>query len=118
MKRVLAILALVAALFAVSACNYDVNLSVTASASLIYPNGDQIHIDPVTYDGFHTKRLTDTDLENIFVDLTQHVIHDFGSAILDLSIYDNIGGKHLRDESYGVVFNSNSGHYDFAELFY
>lgn len=118
MKRLLALLSLVAALLAVSACNYDVNLSVTASANLIYPNGDQIRIDPVTYEGFHSKHLTDNDLENIFVDLTQHVIHDFTSAVLDLSIYDEIGGKHLRDETYGVVYNSGTGHYDFAEMEY
>lgn len=118
MKRVLALLSLVAALLAVSACNYDVNLSVTASALLYYPNGDQIPIAPVTYEDFHTKRLSNTDLENIFLDLTQHVIHDFTSAVLDLSLYDEIGGKHLRDETYGVVYNSGTGHYDFAEMEY
>lgn len=117
MKRVLALLALVAALLCVSACNYDVNLSVTARAQLYYDNLDVIDIAPVTYDNFHSNRLTDTDLENIFIDLTQHVIHDFRTAYLYLDIYDEIGGKHLRSETYAVVYNSNSGHYDFAEVF-
>ena len=116
MKRALALLGLVAALFLAVGCSYDVDLSVTASADIIFDNGDLIHVDPVTYGGFHHKSLSDADLENIFLDLTQHVVQDFRTAFLNVSLYDEIGGKHLRDETYSVIYNSRTGHYDFAEL--
>ena len=116
MKRVLALLSLVCALFVASACHYDVNLSVQADAELTYANGDVLRIDPVLYEGFHHKRLTDNDLEEIFIDLTQHASPDFTTAVLHLELYDEIGGKYLHDETYGVVYNSHTGHYDFANL--
>ena len=117
MKRVLALLTLVCALFVVSACHFDVNLSVEADAALTYANGDVIRIDPVLYEGFHHKHLTDYDLEDIFIDLTKNVSGSFIAAELHLAVYDEISGKYLRDEDYGVVYNAHTGHYDFAELF-
>lgn len=117
MKRVLALLTLVCALFVVSACHFDVNLSVKADATLTYANGDVIRIDPVLYEGFHHKHLTDYDLEDIFIDLTKNVSDSFIAAELHLAVYDEISGKYLRDEDYGVVYNAHTGHYDFAELF-
>ena len=115
MKRALALLSLVAAFFLATACNYEVNLSVTASAELYYDNLDVVRVGPVTYGSFHRKYLSDTDLENILVDLTQHVVRDFRTAVMDLEIYDEISGKYLRDETYSVVYNSRTGHFDFAE---
>jgi hypothetical protein len=116
MKRVLALLSLVCALALASACHSDVNLSVDASAELTYANGDVIRIDPVLYEGFHHSRLTDNDLEDIFIDLTKHASLDFMTAVLHLEIYDVFSGKHLRDETYGVVYNAHTGHYDFADM--
>jgi hypothetical protein len=116
MKRILALLSLVCALAFASACHYDVNLSVKADAELTYANGDVIRIAPVLFEGFHHNRLTDNDLEKIFIDLTQHASSDFTTAVLHLEIFDEIGGKPLRDETYGVVYNSRSGHYDFADM--
>ena len=116
MKRVLVILSLVAALFVANACTFDTELSVTASAELIYGDFDMIPVGPVTYEGFHFRHLTDDDLEYIFSDLTKHVKHDFKDATLYLEIYDDISGKHLRDEVYGVEYNSYTKHYDFADL--
>ncbi|MBQ9192848.1 MAG: hypothetical protein IJ156_03920 [Bacteroidales bacterium] len=116
MKRVLAFLTLLAALFLASACHYNVNLSVDAWTEIAYENGDVIHTEPVTYEGFHRDVLTDSDLERIFIDLTQHVNPDFKTAVLHLSVFDEITDSHLRDEDYGVVYNSRSGHYDFADL--
>ena len=115
MKRVLALLTLVCTLFAVSACHFDVNLSVEADATLTYANGDVIRIDPVLYEGFHHKHLTDYDLEDIFIDLTKHVKDNFTSAVLHLAIYDEISGKYLRDENYAVVYDSRTGHYAFTD---
>ena len=117
MKRVLALLTLICALFVVSACHFDVNLSVEADATLTYANGDVIRIDPVLYEGFHHKHLSDYDLEDIFIDLTKNVSDSFIAAELHLAVYDEISGKYLRDEDYGVVYNAHTGHYDFAELF-
>ena len=116
MKRVLALLSVVCALFLLSACHYDVNLSVEASAELTYDNGDLIRIDPVLFEGFHQKHLTDYDLEDIFLGLTRNVNPDFRTAILHLALYDEIGNKFLREEHYGVVYNSRTGHYDFADM--
>ena len=116
MKRFLVLLSLACALFVASACHFDTNLSADASAELTYANGDLIRIDPVTYGGFHHNRFSDNDLEVIFVDLTRHASPDFTTAVLHLEVYDEISGKHLRDEDYGVVYNSISGHYDFADL--
>ena len=116
MKRILVILSLIVALFAASSCTYETDLSVTASAELYYDNGDLIRIDPVTYGGYHVTYLSDADLEDIFLDLTQHVKHDFRNATLYLEIYDDISGRFLRNETYGVIYNSRTGYYDFAEM--
>ena len=116
MKRVLTLLSLSCVLLLAGACHFDVSLSVDAEAELTYANGDIIRIDPVTFEGFHSKYLTDYDLEDIFIDLTQHVSHDFTTAILHLEIYDEISGKFLREENYGVVYNSHTRHYDFADM--
>lgn len=116
MKRVLVLLSLVCALFAAGACHYDVNISVEADAQLTYANGDLIRIDPVLFEGFHTRYLTDYDLEDIFIGLTRNVNPDFTTAILHLALFDEISGKFLREETYGVVYNSRTGHYDFADM--
>lgn len=116
MKRVLVLLSLVAALFIAGGCTFDTELSVTASAELIYADLDVIPVGPVTYEGFHVRHLTDDDLEYIFSDLTKHVKNNFRDATLFLEIYDDISGKHLRDEVYGVVYNSYTNHYEFADL--
>ena len=114
MKRVLALLSLVCALFLASACHYDVNLSVEASAELTYSLKGIVRIDPAIFEGFHHNNLTDNELEEIFVSLTKDCDLDFQTAFLHLRIYDEIGGKFLREENYGVVFNGR--HYDFAEF--
>ncbi len=93
-----------------------IRLSVCASAELLYPNGDIINVPPVIYGGYHVAYLSDTDLEDIFLDLTRHVARDFRTATMYLEIYDDFSGKHLRDEQYGVIYNSQTGHYDFALL--
>lgn len=114
MKRLLALLSLVCALFLASACHYDINLSVDASANLYYPDGDVITIQPVTYEGFHHNALSDSDLEYIFTDLTKKASQDFSTAELRLDIYDAISGSALRQEIYGVIYNAHTGHFDFA----
>ena len=116
MKRVLALLSLVCALFVASACHFDVNLSVDADATLIYPASAMIPVGPAHYEGFHHKHLTENDLEAIFIDLTRNVSDSFITAVLHLTVYDEISGKYLRDEDYGVVYSARSGHYDFTEL--
>ena len=115
MKRVLALLSLVCALFVVSACHFDVNLSVDADATLIYPDTDVINLGPVHYEGFHQKHLSAYDLEDIFIDLTKHVSDSFSTAVLHLSVYDEISGKFLREETYAVVYDTHTGHYEFTE---
>jgi hypothetical protein len=107
MKRVLVILSLIAALFIAGSCTYETNLSVTASAALYYDNGDIVNVAPVTFEGIHSRYLTEYDLEDIFLDLTQHVIRDFRTARMYLEIYDDISGKHLRDEIYNVTVDGS-----------
>lgn len=63
------------------------------------------------------RYLSDNDLEDIFLDLTQHVIRDFRTATLYLEIHDDISGKFLRNETYGVIYNTRTGYYDFAEMY-
>ena len=116
MKRVLALISLVCALCIASACHYDVNLSVEADAELTFMSGEPVRVGPVLYEGFHKKHLTDSDLEDIFIDLTKNVSPDFTTAILHLRLYDEIGGKYIGDDTYGVVYNSHTGHYDFADM--
>ena len=116
MKRVLALLAVVCALLSLGACSSDINLSVDASADLTYDNGTIIHIDPVTYDNFHRRSLSNDDLEWIFTNLIQHADPNFRAALLHLEIYDDITGEYLRSEDYGVVYNSYNGCYDFASM--
>ena len=118
MKRFLVILSLVAALFTLSACHFDTDLSVEAWAELNYEDGTHIKVDPVVYEGFHRQTLSDSDLEMIFSDLTRNVSPDFKTAALFLHIYDEISGDFLREEAYGVVYSSRTGHFDFADLYY
>jgi hypothetical protein len=115
MKRVLTLLSLVCALFLASACHYDVNLSVEADATLFYPDSTVLPVGPSHYEGFHHKHLSDYDLEDIFIDLTKHVDDTFTSAVMHLAIYDEIGGKYLRDENYAVVYDTHTGHYEFTD---
>ncbi len=96
--------------------NNKVSISVEASAELLYDNGDSVRIDPIRYEGFHREYLTDNDLEDIFVDLTKNTSPDFTSAVLYLAVYDVVSGGLFRNESYGVVYNTHTGHYDFASL--
>ena len=115
MKRVLALLSLVCALFVTSACHFDVNLSVDADATLFYPDASVISVGPAHFENFHHKSLTEYDLEDIFISLTKNVNDTFTSAVLHLAIYDEISGKHLRDENYSVVFDTRTGHYAFTD---
>ncbi|MBO6081824.1 MAG: hypothetical protein J6P46_02230 [Bacteroidales bacterium] len=115
MKRVLALLSLVCALFVASACHFDVNLSVEADATLFYPDTEVVSVGPSHYEGFHHKHLSDYDLEDIFIDLTKHVSDTFTSAVMHLAIYDEISGKYLRDENYAVVYDTRTGHYAFTD---
>lgn len=115
MKRVLALLSLVCALFVTSACHFDVNLSVDADATLFYPDASVIPVGPAHFENFHRKSLTDYDLEDIFISLTKHADDTFTSAVLHLAIYDEISGKYLRDENYSVVFDTRTGHYAFTD---
>ena len=117
MKRVLALLSVVCALVLASACHYDVNLSVKADAELLYDGRPTVRVGPALYEGIHHKSLTDNDLEDIFIDLTQGIADEFKAAFLHLEIYDEISGKPLRDETYGVVFDNRTGHYNFAEVY-
>ena len=87
-----------------------------ASADLTYDSGSILHIDPVTYDNFHRKSLSDADLEWIFTDLIKHADPNFRAALLHLDIYDDISGEYLRSEDYGVVYNSYNNRYDFASM--
>ena len=116
MKRVLALLALVCALLVVSACHYDISLSVDASAHVTYEDMTYVDISQSTYTGFHRKNLTDDDLEWIFMDLTKNVKKDFMTALLHLAIYDEITGAALRTEDYAVVYSNITGHYEFAYM--
>ena len=117
MKRVLALLSLVCALFVASACHYDVNLSAEASAELFYYD-DEVRVGPVLYEGFHKKYLSDNDLEDIFIDLTKNVKDNFTAAYLYLRLFDEIGGKYVGDDTYSVIFDSHTGHYVFTEANY
>lgn len=114
MKRVLVILSLVAALFVASACSYDTNLSVTASAELI--SGYKVIPIPRTQVDrvFHSNHFSDMDLEYIFSSITRGSNIDFTSAVLYLEVFDNISGEHLWDEAYAISVNGNGG-LDFAD---
>ena len=119
MKRVLALLALMCALFVVSACHYDVSLSVEASADLnILHLNTPVHITSTEYYRFHRKSLSKEELAYIFADLLRinHADEDFQTATLYLSIFDEISGKFLRNETYGVVYDSFTRQYAFADL--
>ena len=114
MKRVLVLLSLVAALFVTSACSYDTNLSVTASANL-YVGYKEVPIPRTPVDRvFHSNHFSDMDLEYIFSSITKGSKLDFTSAVLYLEVFDNIIGEHLWDEAYGITVNGNGG-LDFAE---
>jgi hypothetical protein len=114
MKRVLALLSLVCALFLASACHYDVNLSAEADAELVYYD-EVIRLGPVLYEGFHKNHLSDNDLEDIFLDLTKNVKDTFTAATLHLRLFDEIGGKYVGEDTYYVVFDSSVGHYVFTD---
>ncbi len=116
MKRVLTLLALGLGLLLVTACHFDINLTVEATAELTNSNGIPVRLGPATYEGFHHNILSDSELEHIFTDLTRGMDMNFQTAVLNLSVYDSFSREYLRDESYGVVYNSFTRHFDFADL--
>ncbi len=118
MKRLFVLLSLLGSLLLAGSCHYDVNLSVEAWAEFSYESGILDATDPVHYGGFHQKSLSEDDLEWIFNDLVsgQRIRTDFKTAILHLAVFDDVSGRHLRDETYGVVYNNRTDRYDFADL--
>ena len=121
MKRVLTLLALVCALFAASACHYSTDVSVEATANMLYDNGGHLDIGPMTLDGFHRRSLSDSDVQRVINELIINVLNSYGASIprtgiLYISIFDSVSGKHLGDEEYGLAFNSVSRTYDFANM--
>jgi hypothetical protein len=121
MKRVLTLLTVVCALFAVSACHYSTNVSVEATANMLYDNGGQLDIGPMTLDGFHRRSLSDSDVQRVINELIINVLDSYGAniprtGVLYLRLFDSVSGKHLGDEEYGLVYNSGSRTYDFANL--
>ncbi len=116
MKRILALLSLVCALFVVSACHYHIELSVNASAELLYDGKSPEIWGPNQFPVHHTT-ITESDLESLFLDLTKKADTDFKAAFLYLEIYDEIGQKPLPNKTYGVVFDSRTGRYSFAEIY-
>ena len=122
MKRILVLLSLVCALFLASACHSEVNISVEATANMQYYGGGTLKVGPYSIGGFHHLTLSDADIERIIYELFQGVKRDFPQAelpqigVLDLRVFDEISGAHLRDEQYGLVYNSSTGYYDFADM--
>ena len=116
MKRVLVLLALVAALFVAGACTYDTNISVDASAKLLYIHKSPVSIAASTFSGFHRNSLSDDDLEYIFRNLIEREDPSFESAFLYLEVYDEISDQYLRSEEYGVTFESSTNHFVFADM--
>ncbi len=114
MKKLLLFLALAAALLTVSSCKKTSIVSVDASAVLIYPDLTQVTIPAQRFDGFSSSYLSDDDLEYIFTRLIRNASPNFSTAALSLDIYDAVTDVFIRKESYGVVYNSYTGHYDFA----
>ena len=114
MKKLLLFLTLAAALLALSSCEKTSVVSVDASAVLIYPDLSQIAIPAQRFDGFSSRYLSDDDLEYIFTRLIRNANPNFSSAAMTLDIYDAVTDAFIRNETYGVVYNSYSGHYDFA----
>ena len=117
MKRLLVLLAFAAGILSVSACHYNVSLTVNASADLTFQNGTLLRTEQATYTGFHDRNLPDSDLEWVFTELTQGLPMDgFASGILYLQIFDEGDGSFLREESYGVLYDNRTGRYAFADL--
>ena len=115
MKRILLFLALAVAFVAVASCEKTAIISVDAEATLIYPTGFYTQVSPQRFN-FSRRTLSDYDLEYMFENLIKDANQNFGSAILKLEVYDAVSGEHLSSESYGVVYNSHDGRYDFAAL--
>lgn len=122
MKRVLVLLALIAAALLANSCSSETNLSVIAFAELddFGPSYElkpgPVRIGPVKIGKvFHNDPLSDSDLRYIFTELMKGVSTNYTTAILCLEVHDAVSDRKLRDETYGVIINSSGG-FDFANM--
>ena len=117
MKRFLLLFALLGAFFAAASCSPKADTVVEARADLYFADGTLQSAGPVSYDGFRSRYFSDSDLESIFKRLTGRMdLSGFTSGLLHLTVRDAVTGAPLREESYGVVYGSHTGHFDFADI--
>jgi len=115
MRRLLLCLALCLLPF-LTGCDIDVNVTIDAQARLYYANGDATLTAPVTYGPFTHRDLNDSELRRLFADLITGYNPDFLNADLLLQFQDNITGKDLGTDGYGVSYNSQKKEFVFTEL--
>ena len=116
MRRLLLCLAACLLLPFVTGCDVDVNVTIEAQARLYYANGDYVTTELVTYGPFTHRDLNDSELRRLFADLTRKYDQDFLNADLLLHFTDNITGRDLGTDGYGVTYNSRTKDFDFTEL--
>ena len=116
MKRFLLLIALLGTFIAATSCSPKSDVVVEASADLYFADGTLQSAGPVRYDSFRRRAFSDNDLESVFKRLTSRMdLSGFISGLLHLTVFDAATGAPVREESYGVVYGSHTGHFDFAD---
>lgn len=117
MKRFLLLVALLGAFFAAASCSPKADISVEARAELFFADGTLHPAGPARYGSFRSRNLSDYDLERILEGLTSRSdLAGFTTGLLHLTLFDAATGAPLGERSYGVVYNSHTRHFDFADI--
>lgn len=112
MKKI--IIVLFALVLSAVSCDFDYDLKVIATGTFFY--GLDSEIAQETFDrGFHSRYLSEYQIENIYHSLSTKVSPDFTMAQLHLDIYNQIGNRFMGTSDYSVTPNSAGG-LDIMEL--
>ena len=117
MKKFLIALSLITAFLFTTGCGGDVNVTIVARAELITPSMEIVPTQTLSFGPYTHYSLADYELEDIFKTLIKGNRTDFTSASLYLEYMDDISGRALRSEEYGVVPEGN-GRYSFVLMTY
>lgn len=113
MKRLLlAISAGIVALLCATSCDIDINVTVNAYAELMDLGSDvPVPTETLSFGPFTHYSLSEGEVDSIFRTLIKNSSKNFTAADLFLQYVDNIAGRELKTEHYGVVVQGN-GQFD------
>lgn len=104
MKKLLLALSIALVALFTTSCDIDINVTVNAYAELM-DLGSEVPVptETLSFGPFTHTYLSQGEVETIFRTLIKNSSKNFTAADLFLQYVDNIVGKELKTEHYGVV---------------